>query len=69
MDCVGHEGDGGKCWAVVDSWKVLGSTYTPLDFSPLIESVGHNFEVGKCWTSIQSWKVLDINQRLESVRY
>ena len=69
MDCVGHEGDGGKCWAVVNSWKVLGSTYTPLDFYPLMESVGHYFEVGKCWTSIQSWKVLDINQRLESVEY
>ena len=52
MDCVGHEGDGGKCWAVVNSWKVLGSKYTLLDFSSLIESVGHYFEFGKCWTLI-----------------
>ena len=59
MDCVGHEGDGGKCWAVVDSLKVLGSTYTPLDFYLLMESVGHYFEVGKCWTLIKDRKVLN----------
>ena len=41
MDCVGHEGDGGKCWTFVNFWKVLGNTYTLLDFSSLIESVGH----------------------------
>ena len=49
MDSVGHHFVDTKCWADVETWKVLGSSYTLVDFSLVMESVGHSLLVGKCW--------------------
>ena len=40
-ESVGHHVVDGKCWADVEIWKVLGSSYTLVDFSLVMESVGH----------------------------
>ena len=48
-DSVGHHVIDAKCWAVVETRKVLGSSYTLVDFSLVMESVGHSLLVGKCW--------------------
>ena len=40
-DSVGHHVVDAKCWADVETWKVLGSSYTLVDFSLVMESVGH----------------------------
>ena len=40
-DSVGHHVVDAKCWADVETWKVLGSSYTGVDFSSDMESVGH----------------------------
>ena len=61
MECVGHDINDGKCWAVVKTWKVLGKTYTVVDFCPLMESVGQQLKYGKCWALVEVWKVLGIS--------
>ena len=48
-ESVGHHVVDAKCWADVETWKVLGSSYTLVDFSLVMESVGHSLLVGKCW--------------------
>ena len=40
-ESVGHHVVDAKCWADVETWKVLGSSYTLVDFSLVMESVGH----------------------------
>ena len=39
-ESVGHHVVDAKCWADVETWKVLGSSYTMVDFSLVMESVG-----------------------------
>ena len=48
-ESVGHHVVDAKCWADVETFKVLGSSYTLVDFS---------FSDGKCWALIIGWKVL-----------
>ena len=45
-ESVGHHVVDAKCWADVETWKVLGSSYTLVDFSLVMESVGHSLLVG-----------------------
>ena len=51
-ESVGHHVVDAKCWADVETWKVLGSSYTLVDFSLVMESVGRptpSIDCGKCW--------------------